>query len=292
MAKPDQEVRSRKLNPEARMELKEHLREFRDRLIKSAIATVITTIIAAVWLYNPFIQAITEPIHAMAREQGREATLNYSSVISPFDQLMRVGLYMGLALASPVWMYQALRFVLPALHAKEKKYLYGFLSGGIFAFACGVLISWWTLPGVVHAFSTFAPQGTASFIQAETYIPFVVKFMFTFSMSFVIPVILVGINMMGLIRGKTILKSWRIVVVLVALIAAMTAPGTDIMMMFYLMAPLLIFFFLAIAICLVNDKARDRRDAKLAAGLSEAELNTATSAEDLATMGYVAEEKN
>ena len=55
---------------------------------------------------------------------------------------------------------------------------------------------------------------------------------------------------------------------------------------------MLIFFFLAIAICLVNDKARDRRDAKLAAGLSEAELNIATSAEDLATMGYVAEEKN
>ena len=96
--------------------------------------------------------------------------------------------------------------------------------------------------------------------------------------------------MLGVIRGKTILKSWRWIVVLVALIAAMTAPGTDIMMMFYLMIPLLTFFFLAIAICLLNDKRRDRREAKLAKGLTETELNTATSAEDLEKLGQLEEE--
>ena len=45
MAKPDQDVRNRKLNPEARMELKEHLREFRDRFIKAAIATAIAAVL-------------------------------------------------------------------------------------------------------------------------------------------------------------------------------------------------------------------------------------------------------
>ena len=103
--------------------------------------------------------------------------------------------------------------------------------------------------------------------------------------------ILVGINMLGLIRGKTILKSWRWVVVLVAVIAALTAPGSDIMMMFVLMAPLLIFFFAAIGICMFNDKRRDRKLAKLAEGADEATLNTATSADDLAKMGYFDEEK-
>ena len=92
--------------------------------------------------------------------------------------------------------------------------------------------------------------------------------------------------MLGLIRGKTVLKSWRWVVVLVAVIAAMTAPGTDIMMMFYLMAPLLAFFFIAIGICLINDKRRDRREAKLAKGMTEESIKTATSAEDLAAMGH------
>ena len=195
-------------------------------------------------------------------------------------------MYIGLVLASPVWLYQGLRYLLPALHAKEKKYLFGFLSGSLFAFACGVAISWWTLPGVVRALTMFTPSRAENIIAANDYIAFVVKFMFFFSLAFVIPVILVGINMLGLIRGKTVLKSWRWVVVLVAVIAAMTAPGTDIMMMFYLMAPLLAFFFIAIGICLINDKRRDRREAKLAKGMTEESIKTATSAEDLAAMGH------
>ena len=192
-----------------------------------------------------------------------------------------MGTYIGLGLAAPVWLYQGLRFLLPALHTKEKKYLYGFLSGSIFAFACGVFISWYSLPGVVRALSMFTPPGGSNVIDAPTYISFIVKFIFFFSLAFIIPVILLGLNMLGVIRGKTILKSWRWIVVLVALIAAMTAPG---------MIPLLTFFFLAIAICLLNDKRRDRREAKLAKGLTETELNTATSAEDLEKLGQLEEE--
>ena len=286
MAKPDQDVRSRKSNPEARMELKEHLREFRDRLIKAAIATLIAAILSVFFLYQPFINAISQPLIEINEQHGRHATLNYSTIASPFDQLMRVGMYIGLVLASPVWLYQGLRYLLPALHAKEKKYLFGFLSGSLFAFACGVAISWWTLPGVVRALTMFTPSRAENIIAANDYIAFVVKFMFFFSLAFVIPVILVGINMLGLIRGKTVLKSWRWVVVLVAVIAAMTAPGTDIMMMFYLMAPLLAFFFIAIGICLINDKRRDRREAKLAKGMTEESIKTATSAADLAAMGH------
>ena len=55
MATPDQDVRNRKINPEARMELKEHLREFRDRFIMAAIATIIAAIFGTVFLYPPFI---------------------------------------------------------------------------------------------------------------------------------------------------------------------------------------------------------------------------------------------
>ena len=290
MAKPDQDVRNRKLNPEARMELKEHLREFRDRFIKAAIATAIAAVLSVIFLYQPFIDAISEPLKQINAADNRFATLNYGSISSPFDQLIRVGTYIGLGLAAPVWLSQGLRFLLPALHTKEKKYLYGFLSGSIFAFACGVFISWYSLPGVVRALTMFTPPGGSNVIDAPTYISFIVKFIFFFSLAFIIPVILVGLNMLGVIRGKTILKSWRWIVVLVALIAAMTAPGTDIMMMFYLMIPLLTFFFLAIAICLLNDKRRDRREAKLAKGLTETELNTATSAEDLEKLGQLEEE--
>ena len=118
MAKPDQDVRNRKLNPEARMELKEHLREFRDRFIKAAIATAIAAVLSVIFLYQPFIDAISEPLKQINAADNRFATLNYGSISSPFDQLIRVGTYIGLGLAAPVWLYQGLRFLLPALHTK------------------------------------------------------------------------------------------------------------------------------------------------------------------------------
>ena len=112
MATPDQDVRNRKLNPEARMELKEHLREFRDRFIKAAIATIIAAIIGTVFLYQPFIEMISATLQQINAETGRNANLNYGSVASPFDQLLKVGMYIGMVIASPVWLYQALRFPL------------------------------------------------------------------------------------------------------------------------------------------------------------------------------------
>jgi len=75
-------------------------------------------------------------------------------------------------------------------------------------------------------------------------------------------VVLVGINMAGLISGRTILKAWRITVFLVFVLAAMAAPGADAISMFMLAGPLLALFFAAIGICILNDRRRDRRQAK------------------------------
>ena len=141
MAKPDQDVRSRKSNPEARMELKEHLREFRDRLIKAAIATLIAAILSVIFLYQPFINAISQPLIEINEQQGRHATLNYSTIASPFDQLMRVGMYIGLVLASPVWLYQGLRYLLPALPAARRSLAWTLLLGlGALPLAAATLI--------------------------------------------------------------------------------------------------------------------------------------------------------
>ena len=131
----------------------------------------------------------------------------------------------------------------------------------------------------------FSPDGATNLFTADVYVSFVVKFLLVFGIAFVLPVILVGLNFIGLIRGKTILKSWRWVVVLVALLAAMAAPGNDIMSMLYLMVPLIFFFFVAIGIAMLNDKRRDRRNAKLAEGLTDDELNRATSLEELDQLG-------
>src|SRR5699024_12449941 len=65
--------------------------------------------------------------------------------------------------------------------------------------------------------------------------------------------------MVGIVQGKTMLKHWRISVFLIAVVAAMGAPGSDVMTMFYLGAPLALLFEIVLSICLLNDRHRDKK---------------------------------
>ncbi|WP_035780004.1 twin-arginine translocase subunit TatC [Arthrobacter sp. H14] len=64
--------RGRKGNRQARMALGEHLREFRNRLIKSAAALVLGAV-AGFLLYNPLFSQLIEPIMNVAENEDRSA---------------------------------------------------------------------------------------------------------------------------------------------------------------------------------------------------------------------------
>ncbi|MCZ2404056.1 twin-arginine translocase subunit TatC, partial [Paenarthrobacter sp. Z7-10] len=92
---------------------------------------------------------------------------------------------------------------------------------------------------------------------------FVMQLLLFMGIAFLVPVVLVAVNMAGIVRGRTYLKAWRITILAVTVVSAMAAPGSDVYSMFFLGAPLLILYFGAIGLCILNDKRRDRRSAKL-----------------------------
>jgi sec-independent protein translocase protein TatC len=95
----------RPTNPEGRMALVDHLRELRNRLFKSAIGVVLGTV-AGFILYQPMLSALIKPITDLNEKEGRLASLNFDGVASSFDLMIQISVFMGLILASPVWLYQ------------------------------------------------------------------------------------------------------------------------------------------------------------------------------------------
>jgi sec-independent protein translocase protein TatC len=69
-------------------------------------------------------------------------------------------------------------------------------------------------------------------------------------------------------------------VLLVFVLAAIAAPGADAISMFMLAVPLLALFFAAIGLCLLRDRSRERRQAKMVEE-TESSADTPTSREDL-----------
>ncbi|GGH92233.1 Sec-independent protein translocase protein TatC [Arthrobacter liuii] len=271
--------RARKANPEGRMSLWEHLKELKNRLIKSAIGVVIGGIGGWI-LYDPLLKALAAPVNRISNETGGLAAINFGTIASPFDFKLQMSLVIGAVISSPIWIYQLWAFITPGLTSRERHYTLGYMAAAIPLFLAGIWVGWLVVPQVVHALTQFTPEGSSSVIDARTYIEFVTRMVLMLGLAFLVPVVLVGVNMAGIISGRTILKAWRITVFLVFVLAAMAAPGADAISMFMLAGPLLALFFAAIGICIMNDKRRDRRQARQVEE-TEATADIATPGSDL-----------
>jgi sec-independent protein translocase protein TatC len=84
------------------------------------------------------------------------------------------------------------------------------------------------------------------------------------------PVVLVLMNFAGLTTAKGILKSWRVAVLIMAILAALATPAAEPFSMFLLMIPLLALYFASIGVAHLNDKRRERKLAKTLASEPEA----------------------
>lgn len=242
------------------MSLGEHLVELRKRLIIAALGLVLG-LVGGFFLVDPVWDMLRKPVNDL-RESGREATLAYSAITEGFDLRIQIALFIAVIITAPIWLYQIWAFLAPGLTRKEKLYGVGFLCAAVPLFLGGVYAAWLVLPNIVRLMATFQPAEDAFFLNARLYIDFVVKLLLAVGVGFVMPVVLVMLNFVGILRGKTILKSWRVAILIIVLFAAITTPAADLWSMFLLAAPMVVLYFIAVAITLLHDRRVDKRRAK------------------------------
>lgn len=256
------------------MRLAEHLIEFRNRLIISAIGIVLG-MVGGFLLTDWVFEYMATPIKEMAAASGREGTLNFNSVTGAFDLRLQISLTLGVILSAPVWLYQIWMFIVPGLKKNERWYAIGFVGTAIPLFLAGVYVGWLLMPRIIEVMLSFTSTDSTSFINASEYYKLIMTLCLAVGIAFVLPVILVMLNFAGVISGSAILKGWRTAVLLVALFAAMATPSVDVMSMFFLMIPMLGLYFLAVGIALINDRRRARKHKRLEAELAATEASTA-----------------
>lgn len=242
------------------MPLGDHLRELRKRLILAA-AGVLVGAIGGWFLYEPTFALLQLPIERLA-DQGVDATLNFQSVPSSFDIKLRVAAFLGILAASPWWLYQIWAFLAPGLTKKERRWAVLFIGAGVPLFAGGIFMAWIALPNTVKLLTQFLPQGATSlFIGVTVYVKFVIQFLLIFGFAFTLPLVLVALNFLGIVKGKTWLKGWRWAVIIIFVLAALATPTADAITFILMAIPITALYFGAVGICMVNDRLRARRKA-------------------------------
>jgi sec-independent protein translocase protein TatC len=159
-----------------------------------------------------------------------------------------------LIVSSPVWLYQIFAFLVPGLTRTEKKYTFGFLFTAIPLFLAGCAAGWIVLPHVVELMTSFAPTEDSAFINAQGYFDFVLKLVVAIGIAFVLPVFIVLLNFAGVISAASIIKSWRIAILVIVLFTAIATPAADVVSMFLLAIPMVMLYFAAYGIAWLHDR--------------------------------------
>jgi sec-independent protein translocase protein TatC len=245
-----------------RMPLLDHLRELRKRVVRSAAAIGVFAIVGWVY-YTQIITTLAEPVCDLkaARETGADncGALYISGVLGPLNLHIKVALLTGILLAAPFWLYQLWAFIAPALHKKERRNSVLFIIAATPFFSVGAYFGYSILPLAIKVLFGFTPDSLNNLVRFDDYLDFVTRTIFFFGLGFELPVFLVALNLIGAISGKGILRPWRIWIFIITLFVAGFTPSPDPLSMIALAVPLILLYFMAGGIALLNDRRRRKK---------------------------------
>jgi sec-independent protein translocase protein TatC len=175
---------------------------------------------------------------------------------------LKLTMYVAIAFAMPVLLWQIWRFISPGLYKHERKYALPFVISAIVLFLMGAAIAYWTLPKALDWLSTIGGSEITQAYTADKYFQLIAYMMLAFGICFEFPILLVFIQMAGIVSNKQLRGVWRQTVVGITVIVAVATPSNDPISMLALTVPLVVFFFGAVGIGWVIERRKARKAAK------------------------------
>jgi sec-independent protein translocase protein TatC len=164
--------------------------------------------------------------------------------------LMYAAFGVGVALASPVFLYETARFVGPALTDREKRGIIPFCVSALILFLMGAALAFfWLSPMSIQIWQHFA-EGLRMEVtwQASDYYAFVVMMCLLTGLTFQFPLALIILMWLELVRPRTLLKSWRGMLFGIMILVAMITPIAEPISLFVMTGVLFGFYLAAVGV--------------------------------------------
>jgi sec-independent protein translocase protein TatC len=96
----------------------------------------------------------------------------------------------------------------------------------------------------------------------------VLKLVIATGVAFVLPVFLVILNFLGVMTASTILRGWRVAVLVIVLFTAIVTPAADVLSMFLLAIPMVVLYFAAAGVAYLHDRRAAARNQRVEESLA------------------------
>src|SRR3954463_2358091 len=238
----------------------DHLEELRLRILRSLGAVVVGCAIG-LWAVQRFhlVSLLKQPI-APYLTGGK---LVVTSPTDPVMIVLKLGLMVGLVLASPVILWQTWAFLAPALYQKEKRAVVPSLFVGLLLFLTGVVLAYlFVVPQALRVLFSFQTEAIAPFITYDAYFGFVLQVTMALGLSFELPLVIIILSWLGVVGPAELNRFRRYSIVLACIAGAVLSPGADVLSMIMMTVPLLLLYEVGFAgsVILSRRKKRAARD--------------------------------
>jgi sec-independent protein translocase protein TatC len=201
------------------MSLLEHLQELRSRLLIAAIGVLVTTAVSFLF---------AEQVIRWLMAPGDVDQLTILNPTETFTTYMRVSLFTGIGLAMPVILYQVFRYVDPALHPGERRFLLRMGLPIIALFVLGVAFCYYLLlPSALGFLKNFGGGVFETQWRANEYISFVTTFLLAMGLVFEMPALLFALVKVRVLERRWLARQRRFVFLASFLVAALITPTPD-----------------------------------------------------------------
>lgn len=197
----------------------EHVEELRQRSIHVVLFLGIFSLISFLGIKS-IVQLLEIPVSNIRFFQ-----------LSPgeyFIETVKISLYTGLILSSPILIAQVTFFIIPGLTSGEKKLVLPLLVGSTVLFFVSLGFSYWCLiPAALQFFITYSSDVIEPLWSFCQYCDFILVLFYTTAIAFQIPILQIILGVLGVVSGANMLKLWKYVVLGAVIIGAILTPSTD-----------------------------------------------------------------
>jgi sec-independent protein translocase protein TatC len=227
---------------DGRMSFTEHLDELRRRLIICLVAVGIGFVISYYFSERLFALLMRPLLKIMPAGDK----LVFIALPEAFFTYFKVGLIGGVALASPVIIYQIWRFVAPGLYERERRRLLPIVLLSTLFFLGGALFGYFVVfPFGFKFFVSFASDYVRVMPSLRESLAFATWLLLVFGIVFETPLVILILARLGIVDATKLRRNQKYAVLIVFIVAAVLTPP-DLVSQLLMAVPLLALYEMGI----------------------------------------------
>jgi sec-independent protein translocase protein TatC len=179
-----------------------------------------------------------------------------TTAMESFTLFVTVSLYTAIALSVPFLLWQVWIFISPALYKHERGYVTPFIGLSSISFVVGVAFAYYILFPPAARYLLGLGSDFQLLLRATDYLDFITLIMLAMGLIFQMPAITYVLSRIGLVSAQFLIKSWKISLVIILIVAAIVSPTADLLNMMLFAAPMIVLYIVSIFIAWLFGKKR------------------------------------